>query len=445
MTNKVLFKKSPFLKVLGGKDKSILYHSLNGNPTLVGNDLILFLKNIDKPFTLFDFKKLKNDQISTIADLLDLNFLIENDKDERELFIKKLSDESKNRSLFSNGLVLTLTTKCNYACTYCIAERNIGDIGVLDCKIAIETIDNYIKTCKSINPSFTSFNLVLTGGEALLNWHDIENIIKHNKKIHNNITIKYRIITNGSLVTKNIAKQLKDISCDVIISVDGEKKIHDLNRKFKNGKGTWHSTWKGLSLLSKEDCSISISAVYNQNSNMAFSDKLLKRLSEMKISNITINIDNLSLLKEETKVVGKKLIDLRCRAKKFNIEVGGMWTIPIKNMWDNKRDISLCSASSRGGIYVTPDKQIRFCEYHNKILGSIDNMGKVWDEYTNKENPYLFGKWQECTNCQLEGFCSPCVLEKESLGEQYNTFQKKKCNLFKYCTNEIIKEKLGTY
>lgn len=86
------------------------------------------------------------------------------------------------------------------------------------------------------------------GGETLLNKGFVMNFINRTKELG----YRYTMTTNGCLIDQEIIDLLNTYNINIQISLDGQKKTHDLNRKFYNGEGSFDIVMKKLKeLLSK--------------------------------------------------------------------------------------------------------------------------------------------------------------------------------------------------
>ena len=55
--------------------------------------------------------------------------------------------------------------------------------------------------------------------------------------------------TNGTLMTEDVIEFLVKYEFNLMISLDGDKKSHDINRRFKTGKGSFDIILENLSRL----------------------------------------------------------------------------------------------------------------------------------------------------------------------------------------------------
>ena len=101
-----------------------------------------------------------------------------------------------------NVHIIYLTNKCNLSCPYCY--ENMKDIKTKDhFSISYKEIDDVIENIIIEEPDLVS-TVCLMGGEPLLEIDKIEYIFNRCKEIHDKKQIALNIISNGTLISKNI-------------------------------------------------------------------------------------------------------------------------------------------------------------------------------------------------------------------------------------------------
>ncbi|WP_078549057.1 radical SAM/SPASM domain-containing protein [Litchfieldia alkalitelluris] len=136
-----------------------------------------------------------------------------------------------------------LTEACNLRCIHCRAtaqpERSVDELSTMQ---AFEIIDNI--------SSFANPILILTGGEPLYRSDFFD--IAHYAVLKG---LRVAMASNGTLITKEIAKKIKDIGIKrVAISFDGPTAvIHD---HFRGLKGSFNAALKGVSYLKEENIEV---------------------------------------------------------------------------------------------------------------------------------------------------------------------------------------------
>ncbi|MCP2604704.1 SPASM domain-containing protein, partial [Candidatus Aminicenantes bacterium AH-873-B07] len=106
------------------------------------------------------------------------------------------------------------------------------------------------------DPKNKHIAIVFFGGEPLLNKKLIFKIVKYtNKKCaENNLIPHYSISTNCTLIhgDKQLIDLIRENNFSLCISIDGPPQIHNVNRPFKNEKGSYREVQKGINYLHEE-------------------------------------------------------------------------------------------------------------------------------------------------------------------------------------------------
>lgn len=167
-----------------------------------------------------------------------------------------------------HSITLNVTQICNLACTYCAAGGD-GTYGDPVKKISIE------KTLPQLNflleklEEGDSFTITYLGGEPLLYPEGIQLIAEFldGKSKEKNLSIKHRIVTNGTLLTHKNVSLLAQIKAHVVVSIDGVKAVNDVLRPMKNGKSSTDEIEQGLDRLQAVRSlisSLTLSAVFGK-------------------------------------------------------------------------------------------------------------------------------------------------------------------------------------
>lgn len=181
-------------------------------------------------------------------------------------------------------LVLETTQKCNFRCTYCIYnpeyehKRNHGE-KTMPLSIAQAAIDYLDKHSTKLD----RVSITFYGGEPLIELDFIKSCINYSRAVINGKKhINYSLTTNGSLITQDVARYLKDNDFSVTLSLDGPKEIHDLYRVDINKKGTFERTISGLINLHKAfKNSFSERVILNMVYTPPYSERKLGRIASL--------------------------------------------------------------------------------------------------------------------------------------------------------------------
>lgn len=139
---------------------------------------------------------------------------------------------------------LHLTNSCNLACSYCYIHKSPGDMSLETGKLAI---DRMLQSC--LNHDIYTMNIKFSGGEPLLRFGLLKELVEYSKRVCGDINVTYTILTNAVLVTQEIADYLVNNKIGVGVSLDGVGAVNDVCRYDKQGRGSFERVVAGLEIL----------------------------------------------------------------------------------------------------------------------------------------------------------------------------------------------------
>ena len=140
--------------------------------------------------------------------------------------------------------IFVVTTACNMNCIYCQANNGskcsnlymTEEIARRSVDIALESPTRYL-------------TFEFQGGEPLLNFDIIKDIVDYAEMHKGEHEISYNVVTNLTLLTDDILEYLQSHHFGVSTSLDGPELLHNKNRSFRNGDGTFQSVLRSLKKL----------------------------------------------------------------------------------------------------------------------------------------------------------------------------------------------------
>lgn len=139
-------------------------------------------------------------------------------------------------------LVLQVTNNCNLSCSYCYhqgADRRTAEQSPMDWSVAQKGIDFLFERSGDQDKVV----LVFFGGEPLLNFPLIQRAMDYARgkadEYEGAKQVSFALTTNGTLLSDEIIQALLDNQVSVTISIDGQREVHDQNRRFANGSPTY--------------------------------------------------------------------------------------------------------------------------------------------------------------------------------------------------------------
>jgi uncharacterized protein len=223
---------------------------------------------------------------------------------------KQLSKRNtSNRSLI---VITKVISACNFACRYCDADIYSNQ------RISIDTVSNIIKKALDY-ADYVEF--VWHGGEPLLmGVHFYKEVVELQKKFkHENQVIMNSIATNGTLISQEWVDFFKANDFHVGVSLDGPPEVHNANRVFRNGQGSFEQVMRGIRLLKENGVKFGVLAVITKETVRLGA----KRFLDFFIKN---GIFNIGILPQRPALnIGRTDALPRYEFEKFAIELFDYW------------------------------------------------------------------------------------------------------------------------
>ena len=215
------------------------------NKYLITNDIGNFtFLNKENFFRMIKRKELDE---TTKKELIEKNFIYEEND---EIFANKAAiklRKQKGYILVPTVLhIFVVSKECNFNCVYCQA-------GNLDqkkeYKMSIETAQKAVDIALESPGDYLTFEF--QGGEPLTNYEVIRYIIEYSTKVANGKKIEYNLVSNLTLLTEEMMDFFIKNNVSICTSIDGNEKLQNINRIYKNGNSFKETTQK-IKLLNEK-------------------------------------------------------------------------------------------------------------------------------------------------------------------------------------------------
>ena len=215
------------------------------NKYLITNDIGNFaFLNKENFFRMIKRKELDE---TTKKELIEKNFIYEEND---EIFANKAAiklRKQKGYLLVPTVLhIFVVSKECNFNCVYCQA-------GNLDqkkeYKMSIETAKKAVDIALESPSDYLTFEF--QGGEPLTNYEVIRYIIEYSTKVANGKKIEYNLVSNLTLLTEEMMNFFIKNNVSICTSIDGNEKLQNTNRIYKNGNSFKETTQK-IKLLNEK-------------------------------------------------------------------------------------------------------------------------------------------------------------------------------------------------
>lgn len=147
-------------------------------------------------------------------------------------------------------LVLTLTGRCNFACRYCYA----ADVDPSDM-----TEETAMEALSMAEAGGARFLLQFSGGEPLLMFPLIRKIVGEVER--RGLNAQMQIQTNGSLLTRDMARWMYNHHIGIGLSMDGRPSVNDRLRINKDGTSASKGVARGFAALAEEGIGAGLTCV----------------------------------------------------------------------------------------------------------------------------------------------------------------------------------------
>ena len=180
----------------------------------------------------------------TEQDILDCISDVEYLKEHGKLFtpdtFEDMAGTFKERSgNVIKALCLHVAHTCNLNCSYCFASQGKyhGDRAIMSFEVGKQALDFLVEN----SGSRTNLEVDFFGGEPLMNWDVVKQLINYGRSIekekHKNF--RFTVTTNGVLIDDDVIEFCNKEVSNVVLSLDGRKEIHDRLRVDYKGEGSY--------------------------------------------------------------------------------------------------------------------------------------------------------------------------------------------------------------
>lgn len=423
--NEKSYRWSKFTHVLERDGVSVLYNSLKIMPVFVESDLVPIIKTFGNGKTLREvIDATEPEKQQQLTDLI-------SSLDEAKILVDARSTDRKILEWFQGHYTghpyvsiayFILTDNCNFGCKYCFVESGMSK-GHRFTHMTRETAKNGMDMfCRLISLDTDLFSeektIVLYGGEPLLNLSTMQYILETvRERIKEGILPENTVVsmvTNGSLITPEIAEILKTYNVNVAVSLDGDKAATNSCRQYQDGKPVYDDVIAGIQTLKQAGVDAGISCTMSPQCLENFDRTLDLIVNELQIDglgfNILLNGEKYQALDNYNEKAAQSLIKAFQLFRQKNIFEDRM--MRKVNSFVEKNIYSFdCGAAGGGQIVISPDGEVGICHGY---LGERKYFPTTVEDSTfNPSNNRVFQEWsqrsplnmKECEECIALGIC----------------------------------------
>ena len=423
------------------------YIEMNNKYIAVFNSILMQIIYVKKE-KLDDIKsfKLSEDEKKTMIE----NGIYETTSDMEDIY-NVLKTGIHKQAKIPTIMYLNVSTYCNLACKYCFIENSPLSSQKYE-KMSFETakiaIDKFLAELDK--NEIVDSQIIFYGGEPLTNWNvikDIINYIQDEKKSDITLTI----ITNGTLLNKEIISYLMSHHIGIGISIDGPKFINDKNRIFKSGsESVYEKAMNSIKLLNNMNSSYCVSATVTPDV-VENEDEVLEWLIDNKIKNIFWNLYHYSTKDNNWEKHYNKMSDFILKSYKIlkDNNIGEEKVQEQIEMFLNQTfKFHSCGAVGLNQLTIKPNGDVCICQgdsrSYKNVVGNIVS-DEISDILNNPKNAQWLKMYtidnEKCKYCPAISVCGGgCPLQAEALFGKRTALDEASCIYYKKLLEWLIKQ-----
>jgi sulfatase maturation enzyme AslB (radical SAM superfamily) len=405
---------SPFLvRVPIDCEEAVFFHSLFGTSLILNREAQALLGLFRSPTATSAVLTLRQrHRLSGALDkLAERRFLVSPGADERKDFVRLARPHPPDSGAHLTGLVLLAAEQCNLACPYCIKdklmdlrpERPQTRMTIATARIAI---DHFFALAE--RNGHRDLQLQFRGGEAFVNAPVVLEAARYARSAWSRGRLGISVVTNATLVTEAIAREMAELEMSAEVSVDGTRDVHDSVRYTKSRQPTYDAVLAGLRRLLAAGVAVTnVNATMTEETFPRIGSRFLSLLASLGVRLVNLEPDVLRPVHPDPRVVARRLLALRRKGRAMGIEVGGCWARPLQAIGEVRRGDGM----PRGDyvlLVVDALGQVVRWEYNpERELGPVAKLPEMlaspaFARHVASRTP---GQIPECRGCEIEGVC----------------------------------------
>jgi len=316
------------------------------------------------------------------------------------------------------ALCLHVAHDCNLRCKYCFASQ--GDFKGERLLMPLEVGRKALEFISINSGKRKNLEVDFFGGEPLMNFDVVKELVSYGRILEKkyNKNFRFTITTNGVLLDEDKMDFINENMSNVVLSLDGRKKINDYMRKTVNGQGSYDIIVPKMKKMveKRKDKDYYIRGTFTKY-NKDFSEDIMEyyNLGFKKVSmepvvaspkeDYALMEEDLEEILREYEKFSKEYIDIKKKDKDF------MFFHFMIDLNQGPCIIKRTVGCGAGSEYmaVTPEGDLYPC---HQFVGNEDfKMGNVFTGIKNTTIRDEFKKAnvltkEECSGCWARYYCS---------------------------------------
>jgi len=410
----------------------IVYDVINMYESASSDDIIIQIRA--------KFNISEKDVLEIISDVDEL-------KHAGKLFSKReCPQKPDSESVPLKALCMNVSHACNMRCGYCFAGQ--GEYGydrslnLMPLETGIQAIDFLI----SNSGERRNLDVDFFGGEPLLNWDVVKEIVNYARKIEkkHDKNFRFTLTTNGLLIDDDVISFTNEHMYNVVLSLDGAPATNDFMRKLPNSSGSYDCVVPKLKKLveSRGNRGYYIRGTFTRHNtdfvkdilhiaDLGFTELSMEPVVAPPDSDYALTEADLEKLSQQYELLAAEMLKRETEGKDFSFY---HYTLDLEGGPCLHKRIAGCGVGTEY-LAVTPNGELFPC---HQFVGNDDfMMGDVWRGVDNDKLRNMFYERDiytisECANCWARMYCSGgCAANSFNDTGSINSIYKLGCELFK--------------
>lgn len=337
---------------------------------------------------------------------------------------------------------LHITEECNLACAYCYLPLRYAEMSPQIGRAAVEAIFR-----SALSYGYNAIKLKYAGGEPLLRFPLVTDLHRQARAVaeRHGLALEGVILSNGTLLTAEIAQTILALDLQLTISLDGLGMYHDCQRHFPNGRGSFRAVTRAIELALSYGLTPNISITVSGRNASGLAELLAWVLERDLPFSLNFYRENgRSASHNDLQLEEKRIIEGMLAAYKVVEE-----NLPRHSLLAALADranlaVPHLRPCSVGHSYLVFDSQghVAKCqmEINHKVASVHDPnpLALVRESANGVQNPPV-GEKEECSQCQWRYWCAGgCPLMAHRTVGRYEA-RSPNCNIYKVLYPEIIR------
>lgn len=366
------------------------------------------------------------------SELCENGFILSDDMEELARDTAIRYREAKSYLFNATALhIFVLTNACNLNCVYCQArdhEKVIPEI--MTAEVAERSVDIALQSPERI------LNFEFQGGEPLMNYKILKHIVEYTEEHKGFHEVIYSVVTNLTLLTDEMMMFFKEHDVRVSTSLDGPVAVHDSNRKYRSGEGSYKKVIDAINRL--KEYGIPVGAIQTTTkSSLEYPKEIIDAYRQMGFDSVFIrpltklgtaipNWDEIGYTADEYILFYRKCLEYILELNESGYPMSeGHATIflakILRGMAQNYMELRSPCGASLGQMAYYFNGDVYTCDEGRMLAEMGDNAFKLGNVHSNTYEELVASPvcktvcvsstlecLPECAECVYQPYCGTC-------------------------------------